>query len=55
MPKDDVQTLMWNNLAAAQSSEKAIKNRNIALQRMTPADVSAAKRMARERLEANPR
>ncbi len=55
VPKDDVQALMRNNLAAAQSSDKAIKNRTIALQQMTQADVSAAQRRAREWLEANPR
>ena len=52
--QDYVQAHMWFNLAAALGSKKAIKNRDIAAERMTPADISKAQRMAREWLEAHP-
>ncbi len=48
VPKDYVQALKWLNLAAAHGNAVAAKNRNIVEERMTPADISKAQRMARE-------
>ncbi len=48
VPQDYVQTHMWFNLAAAQGHEDARKNRDIAAESMTPADISEAQRLARE-------
>ncbi len=54
VPQDDVLALMWLSLASAQGHNMAYVSRNIVIQRMTPAHVSAAQRMAREWLEAHP-
>ena len=43
-----VQAHMWWNLAAAQGIETARKGRDIVAERMTPADISKAQRLARE-------
>ena len=39
---------MWFNLAAAQGIELASKNRDIIANKMTPAQISEAQRLARE-------
>ena len=39
---------MWFNLAAANGNKQAVKNRDIAARKMTPADISKAQAMARE-------
>ena len=39
---------MWFNLAAMQGNQDAIKNQNIAVQRMTPAQIAEAQKLARE-------
>ncbi len=46
--QDYIQAHMWWNLAAAQGNKISAKNRNIVAKRMTPADISKAKKMARE-------
>jgi hypothetical protein len=43
----------WWNLAAAQGNENAVQGRNIVADRLTPAAVVEAQRMAREWLEAH--
>ncbi len=53
VPQDDVRALMWLSLASAQGHNMAFISRNIVIQRMTPADVSAAQRMAREWLKVH--
>ena len=54
VPQDFVRAHMWFNLAAAQGLAPAIEHRDNLAKRMTPADLSIAQRMARERLGAPP-
>ncbi len=51
--QDDVLALKWLGLASARGHNMAFVSRNIVIHRMTPADVSAAQRMAREWLVAH--
>jgi hypothetical protein len=44
---------MWLNLAAAQGNEGAVKNRDIVVVLMTPAQIAEAQRLAREWLEVH--
>ena len=53
VPQDYVQAHMWFNLAAAQDDGIGRKNRDIAAQIMTPADISKARALAREWLETH--
>ncbi len=50
--QDDVQTYMWFDLAASRFSalgaENAVKNRDLAASKMTPAQLAEAQRLARE-------
>ncbi len=46
--QDDVQAQMWLSLAAAQSKESYRKSRDILAERMTPAQLAEAQRLARE-------
>ena len=39
---------MWFNLAAMAGSRRALNNRDIAAQNMTPAEVAEAQKLARE-------
>ena len=55
VPQDDVLALMWLSLASTQGHNMAFARRNIVIQRMTPADVSAAQSMAREWLKVHSR
>ena len=53
VPQDYVQAHMWYNLAASRLPpgtlwDRAVKNRDIVAEKMTPADVSKAQRLARE-------
>jgi hypothetical protein len=52
VPQDYVQAHMWFNLAAsrapASERDEAIKMRNIAASRMTPAQIAEAQKLARE-------
>ncbi len=48
VPQDYVQAHLWYNLAAAQGNELASKNRDIVADRMTPAQIAEAQRLARE-------
>ena len=48
VPQDDVQAHMWFYLAAAQGIEQARKERDTLAERMTPAQVAEAQRLARE-------
>ena len=53
VPQDYVQAHMWYNLAASRkppgkSRDDSVKNRDIVAEKMTPADVSKAQRLARE-------
>jgi uncharacterized protein len=47
VPQDYILGHMWSNLAAAQGEEAAVKNREFAARKMTPADVSKAQRLAK--------
>ena len=51
--QDDVLALMWLSLASVRGHNMAFASRNIVIQRMAPADVSAAQRLAREWLKAH--
>jgi len=46
--QDNVYAHMWLNIAASSGNETASKNRDIVAKRMTPADISAAQKLARE-------
>ena len=53
VPQDYVRTHMWLSLAASTGNENAIKGRDIVMERMTPADISAAQKLAREWVAKN--
>ena len=46
--QDYVRSHMWFNIAASSGDEDAVKNRDIVAKRLTPADISAAQKLARE-------
>ena len=46
--KDYVYAHMWLNIAAISGDTDAVKNRDIVAKTMTPADISAAQKLARE-------
>ncbi len=46
--QDDVQAHLWANLAAAQGNEEARKAVDILAEKMTPAQIADAQRLARE-------
>jgi len=46
--QDNVYAHMWWNIAASSGNKNAVKNRDIVAKRMTPADISAAQKFARE-------
>jgi TPR repeat protein len=48
VPKDYVNAHMWFNLAAAQGYQVAVKNRDLVEQRMAPAQIAEAQKLARE-------
>ncbi len=48
VPQDYVQAHLWWNLSAAQGNENGRKNREIVAERMTPAQIAEAQRVARE-------
>ncbi len=53
MPQDDVQALMWFNLASSRARDAtvrqmAVRNRDEVAAKMTPAQVAEAQRMARD-------
>ena len=48
VPQDYVRAHMWLNLAAAQGIQDAVENRNLVAERMTPAQIAEAQRLARE-------
>ncbi len=53
VPQDYAQAHMWYNLAASnlppgKVRNKAVKNRDIVAERMTPAQISEAQKLARE-------
>jgi len=53
VPQDYVRTHMWLSLAASTGNENAIKGRDIVMEGMTPADLSAAQKLARECVAKN--
>ena len=53
VPHDYVRAHMWYNLAASQGDKNATENRDIVAKKMTPADVSKAKDLARECVKKN--
>ena len=46
--QDNVYAHMWWNIAASSGDKNAVKNRDIIVKEMTPADISAAQKLARE-------
>ena len=46
--KHNVYALMWWNIAGSSGNKNAVKNRVIIAKKMTPADISAAEKLARE-------
>ena len=48
VPQDYVRAYMWFNLAAAQGEQKAARFLDMAAQRMTPAQIAEAQRLARD-------
>ena len=48
VPQDYIQAHKWYNLAAVQGDKTAAENRDIVANKMTPADVSKAQKLARE-------
>ncbi len=48
VPKDYVQAYLWFNLAAAQGMEVARKSRDVVAEKMTPAQLAEAHRLASE-------
>ena len=51
--QDYVRAHMWYNLATSQGDKDATENRDIVAKKMTPADVSKAKDLARECVKKN--
>ena len=47
VPQDDVQALMWFNLAASKHAT-AVQDRDLVASKMTPAQIDEAQRLARE-------
>ena len=48
VPQDKVYAHMWYNIAATSGNKKAIKNRDILAEEMTPAQIEKAQDLARE-------
>jgi len=48
VPQDNVQAHMWYSLAAAQGENHARKNHDLLAEKMTPAQIAEAQRLARE-------
>jgi TPR repeat protein len=48
VPKDNVYAYMWWDIAASSGDKDAISGRDVISKRMTPADISAAQKLARE-------
>ena len=46
--QDNVYAHMWGNLAASNGFEKGGKLRDMVAEKMTPADISTAQKLARE-------
>ena len=46
--QDEVRAYMWFMLAAGSGEPNAIRNRNVAAQRLTPQQIAQALQMARE-------
>ena len=51
--QDNVYAHMWGNIAASNGSENGWKLRDLVAKRMTPADISAAQKLARECIRKN--
>ena len=49
--KDYVYAYMWSNISASTGNKNAVTNRDIVAKRMTPTDISAAQKLARECVE----
>lgn len=48
VPQDHVRAHMWFNLAAAKGDSDAVKNRDVAASKMTPAQIAEAQKLAGE-------
>ena len=46
--RDYIRAYTWFNLAAMAGSQRAVNNRDIAAQHMTPAEIAEAQKLARE-------
>ena len=54
MKQDYVQAYMWFNVASVNGIDEAIRNRDLAASKMTPAQVSEAQRLTREWIKKHP-
>jgi TPR repeat protein len=48
VPQDIIRAHMWFNLSAMQNYQEAIRNRDMAIRRMTPAQIADAQKLARD-------
>jgi hypothetical protein len=48
VPRDRVRAQMWLTLAAAHGDQEAVKYRDILAERLTPAELAEARKLARE-------
>ena len=53
VPQDYIRAHMWFNISVSTGYENAIKGRGIVARKMTPADLSAAQKLARECVAKN--
>jgi TPR repeat protein len=54
VPQDYVQAHKWYDIAGANGYELGTSNRDIAAQRMTPAQIAEAQKLAKEWMEKHP-
>lgn len=52
--QDYIQAYMWFNIASVNGIDEAIRNRDLAASKMTPAQVSEAQRLTREWIKKHP-
>ena len=53
VPQDYIRAHMWFNISVSTGYENAIKGRDIVARKLTPADLSAAQKLARECVAKN--
>ena len=53
VPQDYVRAHMWFNLSASKGDKDTVDSRDVVAEKMTPADISAAQKLARECVAKN--